>query len=83
MYSKHCHIVLEDGVTEIMSLKLHHLPVPDMLIKMEPISTGVQVTYKVEHVILEMKELTNIYPGPPVASDVNWGHKWVIIVSVV
>ena len=82
MYSKHCHIVLEDG-GEVISLKLHHLPAEGMPIKVKPLSTGIEIEYKVESVTLIMEEVVTIYPGPPSDSSNTWEHEWLIEVSVV
>ena len=82
MYAKHCHIILEGG-GGLISLKLHHLPVPDTTIKLKPLSTGIETEYKVEKVSLIMEEVTTAYPGPPADSSDAWEHEWLIEVSVV
>jgi len=82
MYAKHCHFVLEGGA-EIIALKLHHLPFPDMTFKLKPLNTGVETEYKVEKVSLVMEEVTTAYPGPPSSSTEGWEHKWEIEVSEV
>ena len=83
MYSKHCHFVLENGGEEILVAKLHHLPVPDTMVKITPKSTGVETTYKVQKVTLVMAEITVTYPPPPGGFNVRWENKWVIEVSIV
>jgi hypothetical protein len=83
MYSKHCNIVLASGGDEIISLKLHHLPIEGMIIKFKPLSTGVEVEYKVEEVSLVMEEVTTSYPGPPADSSDGWEHEWLVEVSEV
>ena len=83
MYAKHCRFVLENGGAEVMYLKLHHLPPPDMLLKLKPLSTGVETTYEVKSVSLVMEEVTTQYPGPPSTSTEGWEHEWVIEVEEV
>lgn len=83
MYAKQCFFILEMGGAEVIALKLHHLPFVDMTLKVKPLSTGVEVEYKVEKVSLIMEEVTTSYPGPPSSSDNAWEHKWEIQVSVV
>ena len=82
MYSKNCNIILRDE-TEIMSLKLHHLPTVGMIIKHKPLSTGIETEYKVEHVSLIFEEITTTYPGPPVDYSHGWEHQWLIVVEEV
>ena len=79
MYSN----IVEEGGGVVMSLKLHHLPIVDMPIKIRPLSTGIETEYKVESVSLIIEEVTTAYPGPPVASSDSWEHEWLVVVSVV
>ena len=83
MYSKHCHFIPEVGGEDIITLKLHHLPPIESFLKLKPLSTGVEVEYKIEKVTLVMEEVTTTYPGPPSSSADGWEHKWEIEISEV
>ena len=83
MYANHCHFVLEDGGAEVIYLKLKYLPRPDMLLKLRPLSTGVETTYEVKAVSLVMEEVTTHYPGTLPTSTDGWEHEWVIEVEEV
>ena len=83
MYPKHCHITLENGGDELISIKLRHLPVAGMTIKFKPLSTGIETEYKVEKVTMLVEEITTNYPGPPSDSSDNWEYEWLVEVSVV
>lgn len=83
MYSKHCHFIPEGGGADLHAQKLEHLPYVDTIIKLTPLSTGVETEYLVEKVTLVMQEVTTNYPAPPGGSSVDWEHEWEIEVSVV